>query len=292
MNPNDAGSFPELTQETQTIWEQNASWWDQQIGDGNVFQNRLVGPATERLLAVRAGEVILDLACGNGVFSRRLAALGAHVTACDFSPTFLERAKARTTAFADRIEYRLVDLTDEQQLRSLGPRRFDAAVCNMALMDIATITPLLEGLATLLKPASRFVFSVLHPCFNTTGCTMLAEQEDHEGCLRTRHSVRVSRYMRPMPQPGIGIPGQPRPHYYFERPLSVLFSACFRAGFVLDGLEEPAFGEVEVARPLTWESVADIPPVLVARMRPRVSESGTMAPCVPAAPCWKLQALL
>src|SRR5208283_592135 len=131
------------------------------------------------------------------------------------------------------------------------------------LMDIATITPLLEGLRTLLKPAGRFVFSVLHPCFNTTGCTMLAEQVDEGGRLRTHHSVRVSRYLSLGPGKGLGIPGQPQPHYYFDRPLSVLFPACFRVGFVLDGLEEPAFGAVEAARPLHWESFADIPPVLV-----------------------------
>jgi 2-polyprenyl-3-methyl-5-hydroxy-6-metoxy-1,4-benzoquinol methylase len=267
MSQREPGDFPALTPETQAIWDQNASWWDQQIGDGNTFQNRLVGPATERLLDVRHGQTILDLACGNGVVSRRLAQLGAQIIACDFSPTFLERAKAQTTAFADRIEYRLVDLTERQQLLTLGERRFDAAVCNMALMDMATITPLLDALRILLKPMGRFVFSVLHPCFNTTGCTLVAEQVDEGGQLRTQHSVRVSRYLNLKPAKGVGIPGQPQPHYYFDRPLSVMLPVCFRAGFVMDGLEEPAFSEVEAARPLTWESLANIPPVLVARMR-------------------------
>jgi len=267
MNQRGPGDFPALTSETQAIWDQNATWWDQQIGEGNTFQNRLVGPATERLLDVRPGQLILDLACGNGVVSRRLAELGAQVTACDFSPTFLARAKLRTTAFTDRIEYRLADMTDREQLLALGPRRFDAAVCNMALMDIATIAPLLEVLPALFKPAGRFVFSVLHPCFNTTGCSILAEQADEAGRLQTRHSVRVSRYLSLGPEKGIGIVGQPQPHYYFPRPLSALLPACFQAGFVMDGLEEPAFGAVDAARPLAWESLADIPPVLVVRMR-------------------------
>jgi 2-polyprenyl-3-methyl-5-hydroxy-6-metoxy-1,4-benzoquinol methylase len=267
MSQRQPSEFPALTAETQTIWDQNAAWWDQQIGDGNAFQNRLLGPAMDRLLDVQPGEWVLDLACGNGVVSRRLAALGAQVVACDFSPTFLGRAKERTTAFAERIEYRLVDVTNRQQLLALGPKCFDAAVCNMALMDIATIAPLLEALGTLLKPAGRFVFSVLHPCFNTTGCTMLAEQIDEDGRLRIQHSVRVSRYLSLGPERGLGIAGQPQAHYYFHRPLSVLFSACFRAGLVLNGLEEPAFEAVAATAPLTWESLADVPPVLVARMR-------------------------
>ncbi|HEV3260682.1 MAG TPA: class I SAM-dependent methyltransferase [Gemmataceae bacterium] len=258
---------PELTAKTQAIWDQNAAWWDDKIGEGNAFQQQLVGPATERLLEVRPGENVLDLACGNGLFSRRLAQLGGRVLACDFSPSFLERARARTTEHADRIEYRLVDVTDKQQLLGLGERRFDAAVCGMALMDIATVTPLMESLPVLLKPGGRFVFSVLHPCFNSSGCTMVMEREEREGELRTTHAVKVTRYLALGPEKGIGIVGQPAAHYYFHRPLSVLFTACFEAGFVLNGLEEPAFGEATAAQPLDWKNFKDIPPVLVARVQ-------------------------
>jgi 2-polyprenyl-3-methyl-5-hydroxy-6-metoxy-1,4-benzoquinol methylase len=259
-------SDPGLTAATQAIWEQNAAWWDEKVGEGNAFQTHLVGPATERLLEPQPGQYILDLACGNGLFSRRLAALGVRVLACDFSQTFLECARARTTQHADQIEYRLVDLTDRQQLLGLGQACYNAAVCSMALMDLATITPLLESLRILLQPRGRFVFSVLHPCFNTTGCTLVFEQEDRSGVLRTTHAVKVSRYHSLGPEKGVGIPGQPAPHYYFHRSLRVLFSACFRAGFVLNGLEEPAFEGGREAAPLNWESFSDIPPVLVARM--------------------------
>jgi 2-polyprenyl-3-methyl-5-hydroxy-6-metoxy-1,4-benzoquinol methylase len=39
----------------------------------------------------------LDIACGNGLASRRLAAFGAQVTAFHFSANLIERAKARST---------------------------------------------------------------------------------------------------------------------------------------------------------------------------------------------------
>src|SRR5262245_35803247 len=140
---------PELAAATQAIWEQNAPWWDEQVGEGDLFQTRLVWPATERLLGPRPGQHILDLACGNGGFSRRLAARGCSVLACDFSLAFLERARARTVEHAALVEYRLVDLTDARQLLALGGQQFDAAVCGMALMDMAAIDPLLEGLSGL-----------------------------------------------------------------------------------------------------------------------------------------------
>lgn len=259
-----------LTQETQQIWDNKAAYWDERMGDGNAFQRVLVGPASERLLQVKGGEVVLDVACGNGVFSRRLAQLGAQVVATDFSLTFLQRAQARTTEYAERIEYILADATDEAQLLALGERRFDAAVCNMALQDITTIEPLLHTLPRLLKSGGRFVFSIPHPAFNIPGGSTLAlEEEDRAGALVEMHYVKISNYLQVPPTKGAGMPGEPAPHLYFHRPLSVLLRMCFQAGFVLDALEEPAFGPDDHAgRPLGWANYKHIPPVLVARLQP------------------------
>src|SRR5579883_3442465 len=89
-----ASDFAALTPETQAIWEQNAGFWDDQMGEGNEFQRILIATAAERLLGLQVGERVVEAACGNGVFSRRMAALGAQVVASDFSPTFVERARA------------------------------------------------------------------------------------------------------------------------------------------------------------------------------------------------------
>jgi len=257
-----------LSLEAQKIWEHNALWWDERYGEGNDFQKILIGPATERLLEIRPGELVLDVACGNGAFSRRMAQLGARVVAFDCSPNFVERAKARTTQHADRIEYSVMDATDSERLLTLGRRRFDAAVCTMALMDMATIDPLMSALSQLLKTGGRFVWAVMHPCFNHSGATMMMEEEYKNGELVAVHSVKVSAYIHPTTTQGLGIVGQPLPQYYFNRPLSVLLDACFRAGFVLDGLEEPVFDQAtEGKRPLSWANYKEIPPVLVARAR-------------------------
>src|SRR5262245_18619249 len=159
-----------LNAEAHAAWNQNATWWDETIGPEGNRSHQLIAPTVERLLHVQPGEQVLDCACGSGVFSRRLAKLGAHVTAFHLSETFLERAKARTTEHLDRIDYQHMDATDEAQLLTLGQRKFDAAVCLMALMDMPTLDPLLSALSQLLQANGRFVFSITHPCFNTTGC--------------------------------------------------------------------------------------------------------------------------
>ena len=270
MASNPQTDFADLTRETQQIWEQIARWWDARMGEGNKWHTSLIAPATEKLLAIRTGETVLEIACGNGQFARRLADLGANVVACDFSASFLDCARLRTTQHSERIQYRLVDLTNEEQLAELGTAQFDAAVCNMALMDIAVITPLLHAVRRALKAQGRFVFSVPHPCFNTSGTTMLAERDDFEGEGTVRFSIRVSRYQTLGPQKGIGIPGQPLAHYYFHRSMSTLLQNCFAAGFVLDGLEEPVFPQASPApQALRWENCTEIPPILVARLRAR-----------------------
>ncbi len=259
-----------LTRESQAIWNAKAAFWDERMGEeGNAFQRLLVGPATERLLTLRQGEVVLDVACGNGVMARRLAALGAHVIGCDFSEVFVERARARTPVeLRERIEYMVADATDEGQLLALGEGRFDAVVCNMAFMDMATIEPLLRAARRILTPAGRFVFCVTHPCFNNPAHRKLATEEDRAGQIVVTYSIQVPAYLRPTVEKGGGMPGEPAPHYYFHRSLSALLAACFRAGFVLDGLEEPSFVETITSDlALNWGHYPDIPPVLAGRLR-------------------------
>lgn len=264
----DTQSTPgDLNRESREIWDAKADFWDERMGEGNAFHLQLVGPSSERLLDIQPGERVLDIACGNGQFSRRMASLGATVVATDFSRRFLELARARTTEHADRIEYRHVDATDEVQLLALGEGRFDAAVCLMALMDIPDIEPLLRALPKLLRPGGRFVFAIPHPCFNSNATRLTLEEEDRGGELVDTYAVKISGYMTIPPGKATGMPGEPHPHYYFDRPISAILNACFRNGFVMTGIEEPTFdGSVSGTRPLSWLSFTNIPPVLAARM--------------------------
>ncbi len=81
--------------------------------------------------------------------------------------------------------------------------------------------------------------------------------------------VKVLNYVGVPAAKGVGMPREPRSHYYVHRPLRELLGACFAAGFKLDALEEPAFGsEDQAGRPFGWANFKDIPPVLVVRLRP------------------------
>ena len=261
--------FPEYNGKTAQVWDRLAEWWDDKIGDGNEFQDYLIEPATERLLALKPGEQVLDIACGAGRFARRMASVGAIVTAIDQAERFLNRARGRTVENNDRIQYVKIDATNQKAILSLGKGRFDAAVCTMALMDMPSITPLISSLPKLLKPRGRFVFSVTHPVFNSGTARPVAEQYEHDGKTVVRSGITVTDYAEPYTYKGFGIPGQPEPQHYFHRPINLLFNTCFKYGFVLDDMEEPVFPEGfqgNTNNPLAFSRMPSIPPVLVARM--------------------------
>ncbi len=256
----------QLRDEVRQIWDDNADFWDARMGEGNEFHKRLIEPSQLRLLNLRGGEAILDLACGNGQFSRKMADMGAKVVAADAARRMIENAKKRSAGYEDRIEYHVVDCTDRARLLAFGEGRFDRVVCTMALMDISEIEPLISASARLLTAGGYLVFSLLHPCLNSGLWKQGMEQYERDGELVDEYFVRVTRYSEPLTAKGVAMRGQPVPQYYFHRPLSDLFALFFQAGFVLDGLEEPVIGPK--SNPSFFDKVFEhIPPVLVARMR-------------------------
>ena len=269
MNDNNSESdCRHLNEEARVIWNANAEWWDDRIGDGNAFQLELIEPATERLLDIQPGDTVLDIACGAGRFGRRMAELGAHVVAFDFSERFIERAKKRTPPDLKNIEYHVIDATDKSQLLSFGTHRFDGAVATMALMDMVTIEPLMSALPELLKPGGWFVFSICHPCFDPPETVKFAEMFETDGKTAIRQGIKISRYLTPDARKIEGIASQPEKQFFFHRPLSVIFNTAFKCGFVIDGFEEPKFRQTgDDKRRLMWRNIPDIPPVLAVRMR-------------------------
>src|SRR5690242_9300892 len=130
--------FPEHVEENRRIWDTNARWWDDRIGEGNDFQTLLIEPATERLLTVTSGDRILDVACGAGRFARRMAALAATVVAIDSSGEFIGRARQRTRA-EPSMAHRVLDPASTADLLSLDGNQFSGAVCTMPLLHMPHI---------------------------------------------------------------------------------------------------------------------------------------------------------
>ncbi len=262
--------FPEYIDEAVEVWDDIAEWWDDRIGDGNSTQNFLVEPNQEHLLEITAGDRILDIACGAGRFTRRMADAGARVIAFDHSRAFIDRARQRSAGYGSSIEYRILNAVDPDAFASISDERFDSAVCTMGIMDMAVITPLADALPRLLKPKGRFVFSICHPIFNSIGSRMVAEQEYDARGIIVRYAASATDYLKIRSSLGTGIVGQPRPQRYFHRPISALLELFLKQGMTLDAFLEPKFPPEAFAEhklPLSSIHFAELPQVLIVRLR-------------------------
>ncbi|WP_414623051.1 class I SAM-dependent methyltransferase [Calothrix sp. CCY 0018] len=259
-----------INNQTREAWNATAKVWDERMGDeGNDFYRVLVRPAIEKLLQLKPGQRILDVGCGNGLTTRRLASLGARMLGIDFASEMINNARKRTNYNQELIEYQVLDATDETALLKLCESSFDAAVSAMVLMNMAEIEPLFKALTKLVRPGGCFIFAVMHPCFNSMHTSMAAELIEKENLIYTEYSVKVKAYLKPTKVRGLALENQPQPHTYFHRPLNILLNTAFNAGFVLDGLEEPTFLPELAAENIGigWSKFSEIPPVIVARLR-------------------------
>lgn len=255
---------------SRDAWETNAASWDDHMGvGGNDFVNLLIWPGLQKLLGARGGETILDVACGNGLYALRLAELGARVVGFDFSTELIARARSHSALYGNRITCHVIDASDLTAMLALGEGQFDAACSQMALMDMAEIDPLASALRRLIRPGGRFVFAVMHPCFNGLHTTFAVETPVQGEESTPQSALMVSRYMTPFTGNGLALRQQTQPQPYFHRPLHDLLRPFFRAGFVMDALEEAAFPpEYRPDKVDSWSGVySEFPPVLMVRLQ-------------------------
>ena len=264
--PDPPASLEQLQQQVLEGWERGADFFDERWGDrGDEFHHGVFAPAAERLLGLERGARVLELACGNGGFARRLGRQGMRVLATDLSPALIAHAQRRTETIADQpveIEYQVVDATVERGIVNCGGP-FDAAVCIMGVMSMPLLRPMFGGVWRVLKPRGIFVVITLHPGFATSGYAFArAEQDDQP------HGLTITRYLSRYVTHGVTNTAQQERQIYFHRPMHELLADAFAAGLVLDGMEELAAPQqpLEESR-LIWNALPDIPMAVALRFR-------------------------
>lgn len=124
-----------------------AQTWDPQAyGENGAFVHGLAGGVLE-WLAPQQGEHILDLGCGDGQLTARIAPSGAKVVGLDASPQMAAAARTRG------IE------VEEGNAESLpfADAAFDAVFSNAALHWVHDQEAMLAEVHRVLKPGGRFV---------------------------------------------------------------------------------------------------------------------------------------
>ena len=261
-------NYRESNEQSKVLWDDIASEWDEKMGEhDNQYHREIIKPATCKLLDPKSGDLILDAACGNGNFSRFMATQGAKVIAFDYSSKMIQYAKDRCKQYLSDIEFHVADATKYDQLITLKKDKpFNKAVSNMAVMDISDINPLFKAIYDLLAPDGIFIFSGVHPCFQTPNMRKVVETNDYTGESSVRMGIKTYEYIEPCMHQVSALAKNGKQVLHYHRPLSVLLKICFDAGFVLDGMEEPVFKRDENETGFEWY---DIPPSIIIRLRKR-----------------------
>ena len=234
--------------DARKAWDDAIDVWEDFQETGKDFaRDRVHGPALLRSLGAVRGLRVLDVGCGQGRFTRRLAQLGARVTGIDWSRAMIEAARRHERQAPLGIEYRRMDAQNAS--RAWPPATFDRVVACMSLMDMPNAPAVVRGAHRLLRPGGRFVFSVSHP-LNTAAI----QWERPEAGVMHRGAMIVDRYFEEGPRVtewAMKRLKRPFATPYWHRTFESWFSLLRSSGFEVDSLAEPSATEAEAkANPL------------------------------------------
>jgi ubiquinone/menaquinone biosynthesis C-methylase UbiE len=250
------------------------AWYDEKQGDtGDLWHRTLIDPGLfARIGSVAPGTRVLDLGCGNGYISRRLARAGARVVGIDRSAELIEKARAREAAAPLGVTYVPADAA---HLSMFANGSFDLGIANMSLMDFEDASGAIREVGRVLAAGGRFVFSISHPCFDVD------TRSDYFVDATVVPPVvfrKVAGYRLPHPDTyrwELSDGRQVRTVGY-HRPLAWYVKELRTAGFVIVDAEEPSPQTGFDSRRFRPEWVEQIPLHLVIEAR-RDSATGDRA---------------
>ncbi len=226
-----------------TSWGGVADWYDGLLGDEDTYQKEVILPNLLRLMTPKAGMHILDLACGQGFFSRALAATGARVTGVDISPELIEIARAKSPVSKSGVPSFAVSPADH--LPRIDGATFDAVLISLAIQNIENLQGTFGECARVLKPEGKLFVVMNHPAFRVPKRSGWGWDDATKSQYR-----RVDAYLSESKEEIVMNPGKEAAAkavgakeasaktVSFHRPLQLYFKKLQKAGFAVSRLEE------------------------------------------------------
>lgn len=144
------------------------------------------------LLGDVRGLRVVDLGCGTGRQTARLAAVGADVVGVDFSEAMLARARQRPGA--EGVRFMAHDLT---ATLPFDDGAFDCVVCCLVLEHIERLGPFFSQCRRICAPGGRLVMSAMHPAMMLRGITArFIDPQTGRETRPTSHPNNISDYVR------------------------------------------------------------------------------------------------
>lgn len=218
---------PRNKKENETSWDKVSGWYSELLEDENTYQAQVILPNLRRLLNLQKGEKVLDLACGNGYFSKEFAKT-AKVVGVDISRGLVETARKNVPSGnffvspADKLDF-------------LNDKSISQIVVVLAIQNIENPHLVFKECARVLKPGGSLHLVLNHPAFRIPKKSGWGWDNELKAQYR-----RIDGYLSESKEKIQMHPGSaPSVHTYsFHRPLQYFFKTLSNQKFYVNRLEE------------------------------------------------------
>lgn len=210
-------------------WSEVAEWYDSLLeGDQDTYQSKVILPNLLRVLALAKGERVIDIACGQGFFTRACRDAGAAPMGADISEELIAFARERS---AD-IPYHAAPA---HELSFAKDASYETALMVLAIQNIEKIDAAFAEAKRVLTPGGRVVMVLNHPAFRVPKHSSWGYEEQSHIQYR-----RVDRYLSGEKISIDMHPGQKHgaKTVSYHRSLQDIVKSLSKSGFAITRLEE------------------------------------------------------
>lgn len=217
-----------MQNEGKTSWGKVVGWYSDYLETTeDSYQRQVILPNLLRVLGAKPGRV-LDIACGQGFFTRAVAEAGAMVEGADISKALVAEAKRLSPKLTFHV-------APANKLSFAKDGSYNAATVVLAVQNIEDISAAFAEAARILAPQGRLILVVMHPAFRNPQKTSWGWDEENK--LQYR---RVDGYLSASQAELVVHPGRTKSEVTvsYHRSLQDFSKALAKAGFAITKLEE------------------------------------------------------
>lgn len=212
-----------------TSWGGVAHWYDTLLAGDDTYQARVILPNILRAMAIKKGEKVLDLACGQGFFTRAFFQEGADATGVDLGKQLILIAKKESP---QSIKYFAQSAED---LSTFEDGSFEKIAIVLAIQNIEAPHKVFKECARVLAPGGKLFIVLNHPAFRIPKASSWGYDEASKAQYRRidtyMSELKVEIEMNPSKVGGATT-------ISFHRPLQYYFKTLANNGFAVGRLEE------------------------------------------------------
>ena len=214
----------------KTSWGAVSEWYSDYLETTeDSYQSKVILPNLLRLLELKKGDRVLDVACGQGFFTRKVAAEGAVVSGVDISKELIEEAKKLSSK---EIVYHVAPA---HALSFAKDASFDSAFIVLAIQNIENIGEVFFEIKRVLTSHGRLMLVMMHPAFRIPKKNSWGWDEKEKVQYR-----RVDAYLSQSTSKLLVHPGKQKSEttISYHRSLQDFSKALAGSGFVISKMEE------------------------------------------------------